>query len=291
MMLTALLREIPHSCSACSYRARRRGLRPARAFVCFAAIVATAAAAQDSVVADGADGSSRFSSNQGADVGSATAEVVAAGESDGLREDTPTAGADTPEPDEAAAAARQSELNQTRGTRPGSSTMRRRMGESLERSADFAKDTVWYRSSIVSLAIVLVVIGGVYWLLRRWVPSIRASESGALRIAARTSVTPKQTVLLLQVGRRFVLAGASPDRFDLLSEIRDPEEVAELLACTHAGGPHAAGVFDKQLSKELGAYEVSLEDVPDKETEPTRSRSGSRQLAGLLDRLRSLHSK
>ena len=98
-------------------------------------------------------------------------------------------------------------------------------------------------------------------------------------------------MLLLQVGRRLVLAGASADRFDLLSEIRDPEEVAELLVRTHAGGQHAAGVFDKQLNKELGAYEVSLEDVPDKETEPTRTRSGSLQLAGLLDRLRSLHSK
>ncbi|MCH7704816.1 MAG: flagellar biosynthetic protein FliO [Planctomycetes bacterium] len=290
MMLTAMVREISYSSPACSYRGRRSGLRPARTFVCFAAIVTAVAAAQDSVVVDGADGDSIFSSNHGAEIGSVATEVVVSGESDGLREDTSTPGADTTEPDDAAAV-RQSELNQTRGTQPGSSTMRRRMGESLERSTDFAKDTVWYRSSIVSLAIVLIVIGGVYWLLRRWVPSIRASESGALRIVARTSVTPKQTVLLLQVGRRFVLAGASADRFDLLSEIRDPEEVAELLVRTHAGGQHAAGVFDKQLNKELGAYEVSLEDVPDKETEPTRTRSGSLQLAGLLDRLRSLHSK
>ena len=289
MMLTAKVREIPYSPPACSYRGRRSGLRPAHTFVCFAAIVTAVAAAQDSVVVDGADGDSMFSSNQGAEIGSVATEVVVSGESDGLREDTSTPGADTTEPDDAAA--RQSTLNQTRGTRPSSSTMRRRMGESLERSTDFAKDTVWYRSSIVSLAIVLIVIGGVYWLLRRWVPSIRASESGALRIVARTSVTPKQTVLLLQVGRRFVLAGASADRFDLLSEIRDPEEVAELLVRTHAGGQHAAGVFDKQLNKELGAYEVSLEDVPHKETEPTRTRSGSLQLAGLLDRLRSLHSK
>lgn len=121
----------------------------------------------------------------------------------------------------------------------------RRSDARLEPTANDSK--AWYRSAIGSLLIVLAIIAGAAWLVRRMVPSFRAYESGAMAILARTPISQRQAIALLQVGRRVLVIGFSPSRVDRLAEIEDPCEVAELLAC--AGGKAPGPRFNRILQE------------------------------------------
>ena len=51
----------------------------------------------------------------------------------------------------------------------------------------------------------------------------------AVQILARSSISPRQHILLLRVGRRVIVVGDSGAQMNPLSEISDPDEVASLL--------------------------------------------------------------
>jgi flagellar protein FliO/FliZ len=140
----------------------------------------------------------------------------------------------------------------------------------------------WYRSAIGSLVIVLAVIAGAAWLVRRMVPAFRASESGAMVILARTPVSQRQAIALLQVGRRVLVLGLSPGRVDPLAEIEEPCEVAELLAC--AGGRAPGPRFNRILAER--ADEFAADALADGHEEGLGA--NSKPIAALLRRLKLL---
>lgn len=150
----------------------------------------------------------------------------------------------------------------------------------------------WYRSAIGSLAVVLGLVAAAYWLVRRFVPTARASESGLLRVVSRAALSPKHSVALVHLGRRFVVVGVSPDRLDALCEIHDGDEVAELAARTATGTTRRRDAFDKALIRE--AHRFRDEDTAARE-EPVRTgrQAGTARepLADLLNRLRTLRSQ
>lgn len=129
---------------------------------------------------------------------------------------------------------------------------------SIRFAAQKTASVPWYRNGLGSLAIVLAAIALAYYLLRRWMPSTKARETGLLRVVARTHLTAKQHAALIQLGRRFVLVGVSPDRLTILTEIRDADEVAELAA---RSGARSIQAFDEQLMDEATLYE-GMKDEP-----------------------------
>ena len=154
------------------------------------------------------------------------------------------------------------------------------------------RGTPWYRTGLGALAIVLALVGGVYWLVRRWMPAARLADGGVMRVVARTPLGPKHHAALVQLGRRFVIVGLSPDGARTLSEITDPDEVADLIGRTAARGGPAPIAFDAQLTRELGEYRDELEDKSDEVriTRPT-TRPGGAPLTDLLQKLRALRTK
>ncbi len=157
----------------------------------------------------------------------------------------------------------------------------------------------WYRSSLVSLAIVLSLVAGVYWLARRFVPSFRTADSAVLRVVARSAVSPKHNVALLRIGRRFVLIGLSGERITPLAEITDGDEVAELVAKVGDGIVPAAKGFDKLIAREADAFDLDLgEGLTEAGAGDRDSVAPSRRVAfhgsalsQLKDRLRGLQAK
>jgi flagellar biogenesis protein FliO len=139
---------------------------------------------------------------------------------------------------------------------------------------------------------VLALVGGVFWLVRRWTPALRVADGHLMRVVARTSLSPKHHAALLQLGRRLVLVAVSPGGVETLCEITDPGEVGELTGRTaRAMAPNPAG-FDGQLNRELAEYREELHD--DAGATPV-SRSPRRPdyepLTDLLHRLRALRAK
>jgi len=143
-------------------------------------------------------------------------------------------------------------------------------------------------SGLGALAVVLGLVAVVYWVVRRWVPSVRVSDNGAVRVVGRAPLTPKHHVSVIQLGRRLVLVGVAPDRLTSLCEIRDPEEVADVLSRMERGRQGSA--FDDQLFREAAAFDEPAE--PDgAEPDPSRADHDREPLNALLSRLRRLQSK
>lgn len=118
------------------------------------------------------------------------------------------------------------------------------------------------------------------------------ADSGVLKVAARTSLTPKHTVMMIQLPKRLVLVGVSPERVDTLCEITDPQEVADLLARTQLPQRRGAKRFDDVMLREAIQYDSVDVDHLTTEHASSRSSGGSDgALTGLLRRIKTLQTK
>lgn len=161
----------------------------------------------------------------------------------------------------------------------------RRQKRSSRFPAKRAAVVPWYRSGLGAMAIVLVVIALVTIGLRRWLPVAKTLDHGMLRVVARTNVSPKHHAALIQLGRRFVLVGVSPDGMSTLCEVRDGNEVSELSARL---GSRSVLAFDEQLLDETRQYEQSGgEPVPRRSTDE-RDQGEEEPVTDLLQKLRKL---
>ena len=161
---------------------------------------------------------------------------------------------------------------------------RRTLNEAMQRTEAVA--TPWYRGGLGALAIVLGLVGAAAWAVRRWVPAARIAGSAGLRVVGRTSITPKHSVALVRVGRRFVLVGVSPERMTALCEVNDPDEVAELAVHAGIAGDRSDEAFDKVLLNEATVYaEGGSVEVATPRPDP---RGSGRPLNDLLNRLKTL---
>ena len=149
----------------------------------------------------------------------------------------------------------------------------------------------WYRTGLGALGLVLALVALVYAGVRRWVPSVRSGDSGLMRVVSRTSLTPKQHVVLLQVGRRLVLVGVGSDQVRNLCEITDQSEVAELTA--GLGTRNSRGSFDDKLFSQVSEYREDWEEegAADDRSRPRRQPERAAPLKELLLRLRELKIK
>jgi flagellar biogenesis protein FliO len=95
-----------------------------------------------------------------------------------------------------------------------------------------------------ALMIVVAVIFVLRWAARRMALVPGAANSGAVKVISRSTVSPRQQVLVLQVGRRLVVVGDSGGRMNPLCEITDPDEVAAMI-----GGSHQANAANQENPK------------------------------------------
>lgn|GEM_PF-2622572 len=147
----------------------------------------------------------------------------------------------------------------------------------------------WYRSGLVSICVVLALVWLIYKAARRWIPGSKVPDSGLLNVVARTTLTPKQHVALVRLGRRFVMVGVSPDRIDQLCVVDDAEEVSELIIRTDGGTVPRSSEFDLELSREMSDYDLAHERDVDRDAVLGAPGTPCRPpLQELLNRLQSL---
>jgi len=133
-----------------------------------------------------------------------------------------------------------------------------------EDDADFG-----WAGLVAALVLVLVVIGLVFWAVRKYVPGMRRlTGSGVVRVLARTYLSPRQSVTLIKVGRRILVVGQSADRLSALGEVSDEQEVSELLGlCRSEGDGSLSRSFQKvfqDVDREFGESDgASAEQSPE----------------------------
>jgi flagellar protein FliO/FliZ len=96
----------------------------------------------------------------------------------------------------------------------------------------------------LGLAIVLALIWGAAWLVRRLAPAA-GSVGSAIRIVAAQSVGPRERVVLIEVGEQWLLVGVAPGQVNALQAL--PKGAVPATASP------AAGAFGRILSRARGA--------------------------------------
>jgi flagellar protein FliO/FliZ len=152
----------------------------------------------------------------------------------------------------------------------------------------------------IALALVLLLILLARWLLTHFFAASRApATSRAVRVLGRTSLAPRQQVLLLQVGRRVVVVGESNGNLATLAQLEDPDEVAQLIGQLQeeqiARAASFGGMFgrvQKKFEEDHAARGTSdsSEREDDAAAAPDAQQMKS-ELSGLVEKVRSIRSQ
>jgi flagellar biogenesis protein FliO len=152
--------------------------------------------------------------------------------------------------------------------------------------------------TLVSLLIVLALIVGVTYFFKRFcLNSNRKSLPAGVEILARSSMNPKQSLCLVQLGNRLVLLGQSPNHISSLQSIDDPDEIAQILGQLERKKTLSiTNTFGKLFHREKELYEndqipamsLDIEDDQDQNqpTQPWCQAKG--ELSSLLDKVKGL---
>ncbi len=99
--------------------------------------------------------------------------------------------------------------------------------------------------TVAGLALVLAVMLGLYWLLRRLGPGITGGAVGGstLRLVGRLGLGQRKYLALVAVADRVLVLGVGPDGIRLLTTLDDPDQVAALTATPN---PSFASILGKK---------------------------------------------
>jgi flagellar biogenesis protein FliO len=126
------------------------------------------------------------------------------------------------------------------------------------------------------------------------------SGGGVVQILSRTSVSPRQQLMLIQVGRRIVLVANCGVQMNALCEISDPDEVASLAGqlqerCKTSATSAFLSIFGKAgatfeaQQQPIATPELnSNEDEPSNEPLEPELATTRQEMRGLMDRVHQL---
>ena len=100
---------------------------------------------------------------------------------------------------------------------------------------------------LLGMLLVLAIIGGVAWLLKRLTPAGRAG-SGLLRVVAGAAVGPRERVVVVEIGTTWLVIGVAPGGVQQLHQMPRIEEAA-LPAAHNATTPPFAEWLKRLLEK------------------------------------------
>ena len=146
--------------------------------------------------------------------------------------------------------------------------------------------------TILSLAAILGLIVLMYWAGRRFLPrgSLNAGGSRAVQVLARTPVSVKHRVLLLQVGKRILVvsesSGTGGGSLSTLCEITEPDEVAALVGQVRADQSSASRSFASLLHNASGRFAGQSDPEPTSIPPADELAATQQQLDGLTQRVR-----
>lgn len=153
--------------------------------------------------------------------------------------------------------------------------------------ATSSSDPLDTKRVVLAMAVVLGAIFAAHLVWRRLgMPGGGSKASGALQVVSRMTISPKQQLLLVRVGRRCVLVANSGAQMSALCEIGDPDEVAGLLG---ESAPQKASSFDEVLGGESQRFEEDVEAQEAHAAEEEQALSATRdELSGMMEKVRGL---
>ena len=113
------------------------------------------------------------------------------------------------------------------------------------------------------LAAVLALIVIIVWAMKKYLPNVRRlTGSTAMKVVARTHLSPRQSIAVVRLGRRLLVVGQTADNLSPLGVVEDPEEVSELLGEIESGKANSAvGNFNKVFQKTNEEFAAADEET------------------------------
>ena len=148
-------------------------------------------------------------------------------------------------------------------------------------------------STLSALGIVITLILGGRWAYVRFGGRVVTRSSPAVEVLSRTSVAPKNQVLLLRVGQRVLVVGDSSSGLRTLANLDDPEEVASLLqTVTSEQQTSVSRSFGSLMSRFNTDYDEKRQTLDEGgDAGEYRLDAARESLSGLSARLRTLSEK
>lgn len=151
----------------------------------------------------------------------------------------------------------------------------------------------WVLNTLTALGLVIGLVLVLRFAVAKMGGRPTTSASRAVEVLSRTSVAPKNHVLLLRVGGRILVVGDSSNGLRTLSEVDDPDEVASLLQSVEADRETSmTNGFNRMLSRYTGAHAdadlLGEEGGDDSEFQVDRTRNS---VSGLLGRVRAMSGR
>ena len=117
----------------------------------------------------------------------------------------------------------------------------------------------WLMSTLAALGVVIAMVFGLRWLLRRGgVATASAPRGSVVEVLSRTTVAPRSHVVLMRVGQRILIVNDSPNGMRTLGTVHEPEEVADLLGAIEADRPTSVSKnFSGVMSRLAGGWSGS----------------------------------
>jgi len=151
----------------------------------------------------------------------------------------------------------------------------------------------WVLNTITALGVVIALIFLTRAVLTRMSGTPAAAKNHAVgEVLTRIAIAPKNHIVLVRLGQRVLVLGDGPNGLSLLTELSEPEEVAEVLRTVTASKPqsvtqnfnHMLGRFHREYSPRRQAHEEGL-DTAEIHVDTARD-----QLSSLLTRVRRLQT-
>lgn len=153
-------------------------------------------------------------------------------------------------------------------------------------------------SDLTRIIIALASVIGLILLMRAFYRRVSGAAgsrgSKLVTVLSRSFISPKQQVLVLEIGKRLLVVGDSGGHMNSLCEITDPDEIATLIgrsrSASSAKGSNAfASVFKR--ANESFDEPIAAEVATDREAlDPDESVSAA-EIGGLLDKVRLLQQQ
>lgn len=167
-----------------------------------------------------------------------------------------------------------------------------RAGEVVTQQGFTGDDGGWVLNTLAALGLVIGLILLLRWGWTKMGGVAIARSSPVVEVLSRTSVAPRNHVLLVRVGGRILILSDSSSGLRTLANIDDPDEVANLLeAVTAARGNSITRGFMQMLNQTDEAYDkVRLREEGGDHAEYRIDRARD-TVSGLLARVKALSGK
>lgn len=153
----------------------------------------------------------------------------------------------------------------------------------------------WILNTITALGVVI----GLILLMRLGINkatgrSLIGGRNGAVTVLSRTSISPRNQVMLLRMGHRILVVSEGSNGMNTLADVVDPDEVAQLLATVSANQPGSITQSFNQLLNRAGSEmddpKNFVQEHGGDEDEHAIDRTRD-ELSSLLSKIKSMSNK